>query len=136
MKKGDDVQIVNPNDIHYGRLGMIETLYIDNSALVEFDDCYNLYKKDELYILKPGEIPPIYPMTSPPFSPPSHALRGDPVISRGSWWDEPTGISLSKQSCRHVWKTDSYFSARVYTTCSKCGKKQEDEENNDFGLPF
>lgn len=30
------------------------------------------------------------------------------------------------ETCKHDWRKDMFFSAKVYETCKKCGKKKED----------
>jgi hypothetical protein len=35
-------------------------------------------------------------------------------------------IDKNSNLCEHEWKAESYFSAKVYETCKKCGFKKED----------
>jgi hypothetical protein len=54
-------------------------------------------------------------------------------------WNLPktTTSSPTPLYCSHNWKKDSYFTARVYKTCSKCGAKHEEvNKYEDDGVPF
>lgn len=39
-------------------------------------------------------------------------------------------------NCWHEWKKDSFFSARVYETCAKCGMKKEEAEQEAFNEEY
>ena len=35
-------------------------------------------------------------------------------------------VDKKPSSCQHEWKAESFFTAKVYETCKKCGLKKED----------
>lgn len=50
---------------------------------------------------------------------------------RGIRWDyaalsEPDYLNITNPGCSHNWKSDQYFTSKVYTTCTKCGAKKEE----------
>lgn len=128
MKDGDTVQVINSKDPDYGKVGTIIS-QAGNLYYVKFgsgfDSSVRIFNENELY--QPSPIEPINP-----------AAHWDGIFTI------PKGCGISfdvapftphTQKCRHVWKSDQYFTSTVYTTCTKCGLKQEDEDD-DFGMPF
>ena len=53
------------------------------------------------------------------------------AINYGSWWDYEYGYDEPKKEesgCKHEWKDDTWFSAKVITYCSKCGLTKEEAD--------
>lgn len=115
MKIGDIVQVSNQYSKYYYYIGEIYDIYNGN-IYVELD-------KNNLQVFSPEELI-VYDILNQTFAP-------------ATIWEHSMSQSIKKQKCNHDWKSEKYFTSKVFTTCAKCGLHKEDETNDDdFGIPF
>lgn len=118
---GDTVQVVDGDDDDFGMVGTVTDTYT-NIVEVKLTD---FTKGDYEMPFHPGQLELIQNQTvwgnaNPVFTlPPGVDIK----------WTDFTMPNFDSHvvRCKHEWKSDSYFSAKVYTTCTKCGAKKEEQ---------
>lgn len=108
MKIGDHVLVIDDSSDDYGMSGKILGNVLDILWRVELNDFTKgnyegFFEDEQLEVLNIKDV-----------------------------WTQEFDVPKATY-CKHEWKSDSYFSARVYKTCGKCNARHEDET---LDLPF
>lgn len=129
FKKGDQVRKTVPsyflsNTNPVGKV--IDVLESINLVCLEFDD-KTIEWYNENHIEKVHSVTQIY--TMPSYGSINTSILGWDISSNEYENIVTLGDLINERKtgyCKHDWKNDTYFTPKVFTTCTKCGAKKEE----------